>query len=92
MIHSSNVNIFNQRDMLGEDLVIIHLSMARDDKMERLSKRHAGDDKIAQMVEVIDILGKINRIKRTNLPVGPFLINRLVTNLPVGPFLIYRLR
>ena len=41
---------------------------------------------------IFDILGKINRIKRTNLPVGPFLINRLVTNLPVGPFLIYRLR
>ena len=54
MIYSSNVNNFNQRDMLGEDLVIIHLSMARDDKMERLSKRHAGDDKIAQMVEVMN--------------------------------------
>ena len=46
----------------------------------------------AQEVASIDILGKIYRIKRTNLPVGPFLINRLVTNLPVGPFLIYRLR
>ena len=41
---------------------------------------------------LFDILGKINRTKRTNLPVGPFLTNRLVTNLPVGPFLIYRLR
>ena len=42
--------------------------------------------------KLFDILGKIYRLKRTNLPVGPFLINRLVTNLPVGPFLIYRLR
>ena len=39
--------------MLGDDLVLIHLSMKKDDKMKRLSKRHDGDDKLAQMIEVI---------------------------------------
>ena len=43
---------FLLRSLLGPDLLIIHLSMKKEDIMERVSKRHSGNKDIIEMMEV----------------------------------------
>ena len=40
------------RDVLGEDVVFINLSMNKEDRMKRLVKRHDGDASTAEMIDV----------------------------------------
>ena len=44
---------FLLRSLLGPDLLIIHLSMKKEDIMERVSKRHSGNKDIIEMMEVV---------------------------------------
>ena len=49
----TTINIFLLlRSLLGPDLLIIHLSMKKEDIMERVSKRHSGNKDIIEMMEV----------------------------------------
>ena len=47
------IYFFLLRSLLGPDLLIIHLSMKKEDIMERVSKRHSGNKDIIEMMEVV---------------------------------------
>ena len=40
------------RELLGDDLVFMNLSMGKEDKMKRLLARHGGDEQTASMFDV----------------------------------------
>ena len=41
-----------RRELLGDDLVFMNLSMGKEDKMKRLLARHGGDEQTASMFDV----------------------------------------
>jgi len=44
----------NIREVLGEDLICVHLQMEKEDKMKRLLKRHEGAEKFVEIVEAVE--------------------------------------
>ena len=40
------------RELLGDNLVFMNLSMGKEDKMKRLLARHGGDEQTASMFDV----------------------------------------
>ena len=59
-LKQSDIHIMNNYDdvivgkyILGPDLVFINLKMSREEKNKRLLKRHSGNEKVVEMMEVI---------------------------------------
>ena len=52
LLASINFYFFINREVLGDDLICVHLQMEKEDKMKRLLKRHEGAEKFVEIVEV----------------------------------------